>query len=154
MVISSIEIENIQPLVLDVILNKYVLLYMVMVVIIMVCFIVKIYVVQHIIIRSSSSNNNNNHHHHHHHRHRRRIQSKAPSFNGGPNTFGSPSSSSSSRFGRGSGSSGRGGMNNASGGVITSNATSRNNPMLTNHLQASPHPFGTNALEQDTLCSD
>ena len=78
------------------------------------------------------------------HRHRRRIQSKAPSFNGGPNTFGSPSSSSS-RFGRGSGSSGRGGMNNASGGVITSNATSRNNPMLTNHLQASPHPFGTNA---------
>ena len=55
MVISSIEIKNIQPLVLDVILNKYVLLYMVMVVIIMVCFIVKIYVVQHIIIRSSSS---------------------------------------------------------------------------------------------------
>ena len=26
-----------------------------------------------------------------------------------------------------------------------SNATSKNNPMLTNHLQSSPHPFGTNA---------
>ena len=32
--------------------------------------------------------------------------------------------------------------NGNSGGVIASNATSKNNPMLTNRLQAMDHPFG------------
>ena len=65
----------------------------------------------------------------------RRIQSKAPAFQGGPTTFGKKQTFSSPRSFR----------NGNTGGVIASNATSKNNPMLTNHLQSSPHPFGTNS---------
>jgi hypothetical protein len=65
----------------------------------------------------------------------RRIKSKAPTFRGGPTTFGNKQTPSTPRSFR----------NGNTGGVIASNATSKNNPMLTNHLQSSPHPFGTNA---------
>lgn len=63
-----------------------------------------------------------------------KLKSSPPSFVNSNNTFGG----SRGRFGD----SGRTFRNGNSGGVIASNATSKNNPMLTNRLQAIEHPFG------------
>ena len=63
-----------------------------------------------------------------------KLKSSTPSFVNSNNSFGGPRG----RFAD----SDRTFRNGNSGGVIASNATSKNNPMLTNRLQAMDHPFG------------